>query len=109
MMTASEVAKHLLQSCESLRYYKSFMFGSSLYGVGNDFDVLIVGPSGQLLSQLKAEFKLAGNELPLDVLYMLPEEEEETRFISCQACVTLAHLVDSDEQRSEITSGGGSL
>lgn len=108
MMIASEVARYLLQSCESLGYYKSFMFGSSLHGVGNDFDILIVGPSGQLLSQLKSELKLAGNELPLDVLYMLPEEEEETKFISHQACIPLAHLADSDEQCYEMTSGGRS-
>lgn len=97
LMTACEVARHLLISCESLREFESFMFGSSLFGVGSDFDILIVGPSGEALSRLKAELRLAGSELPLDVLYMLPAEAEETGFVTNVGCITLAKLVDSEE------------
>lgn len=98
--TAREVAKHLLTSCESLRAYESYMFGSSLLGLGSDYDILIVGPSGELLSKLKSELSFAGKELPLDVLYMLPGEAAETGFVRREECVTLAQLADSGERGS---------
>lgn len=96
LMTAGEVAKHLLRCCHSLREFESFMFGSSLHGVGNDFDILIVGPSGEPLLRLKAELKVAAKELPLDVLIMLPEEAVATAFISRERCITLAQLAGSE-------------
>lgn len=95
LKTACEVARYLLKSCESLREFESFMFGSSLYGVGSDFDILIVGPSGEPLSRLKAELKFAGEELPLDVLYMLPAEAEKTGFVTGERCITLSQLANS--------------
>lgn len=98
LMTAREVSRYLLKSCESLREFESFMFGSSLFGVGSDFDILIVGPSDVPLSRLKAELRLAGKELPLDVLYMLPAEAEETGFITSEGCITLAQLADSEKR-----------
>lgn len=98
LMTACEVARYLLKSCESLREFESFMFGSSLFGVGSDFDILIVGPSGEPLSRLKAELRLAGKELPLDVLYMLPAEAEATGFVASAGCITLAQLADSEKR-----------
>lgn len=104
LMTAHEVAKFLLQSCESLRQFESFMFGSSLLGAGSDFDILIVGPSGGPLSRLKAELRLAGMELPLDILYMLPAEAEETAFVSRQACVTLAQLAGFETMNNNANS-----
>lgn len=91
-MTACEVARYILRSCESLREFESYMFGSSLFGVGSDFDILIVGPSGEPLSRLKAELGLAGKELPLDVLYMLLAEAEETRFVTSAGCISLSQL-----------------
>lgn len=94
-MTASEVAKHLLDSCESLGEFESFMFGSSIFGVGNDFDILIVGPSGDSLSRLKAELKIAGSELSLDILCMLHEEVMETEFVTAAGCMTLTELAES--------------
>lgn len=72
------------------------MFGSSLFGVGSDFDILIVGPAGDLLFRLKAELRHAGQELPLDVLFMLPEEVEETGFVSSEACISLSQLAESN-------------
>ncbi len=96
LMKASGVARHLLKSCESLREFESYMFGSSLLGVGSDFDILIVGPPGDALLRLKAELRIAGKELPLDVLYMLPAEAEETGFVTSQGCITLAKLADSE-------------
>lgn len=96
LMTACEVARFLLKSCESLREFESFMFGSSLFRVGSDFDILIVGPSGEPLSRLKGELILAGKELPLDVLYMLPAEAEETGFVTSAGCIALAQLADSE-------------
>lgn len=98
LMTAREVAKHLLKSCEALREFESFMFGSSLFGVGSDFDILIVGPSGELLSRLKAELRLAGKDLPLDVLYMLPAEAEATGFITNEGCISLERLATSEKR-----------
>jgi hypothetical protein len=95
-MTACEVAQHLLKFCESLREFESFMFGSSLVGVGSDFDILVVGPSGEPLSRLKAELSLAGEELPLDVLHMLPIEAEETKFVTNAGCITLEQMAKSD-------------
>lgn len=96
LMTACEVAQHLLKSCESLREFKSFMFGSSLVGVGTDFDILVVGPPGKPLSRLKAELRRAGEKLPLDVLHMLPMEAEETRFVIKAGCITLEQLAKSE-------------
>jgi predicted nucleotidyltransferase len=68
------------------------MFGSSLSGVGNDIDILIVGPSGDPLLRLKAELRIAAKELPLDVLFMLPAEAEATNFIARKGCIALAVL-----------------
>lgn len=96
LMTSVDVARHLLGVCPSLRDYESFMFGSSLYGVGSDFDVLIVGPSGEPLARLKKELKVAGAELPLDVLFMLPEEAEHTGFVARERCISLSRLAGSD-------------
>ena len=96
LMTAAEVAGHLLETCPSLRHFESFMFGSSLYGVGSDFDVLVVGPSGEPLTCLKKELRVAGSELPLDILYMLPEEAEHTEFVTREGCVPLSTLAGSD-------------
>ena len=96
LMTAGEVAGYLLKSCGALREFESFMFGSSLFGVGSDFDILIVGPSGEPLSRLKSELRLAGEELPLDILYMLPAEERETGFVMSEGCITLAQLACSE-------------
>lgn len=93
-MTAGEVATYLLRCCGSLRAFEPFMFGSALLGVGADFDILIVGPAGEHLSRLKAELSVAANELPLDVLYMLPEEAEATEFVARQGCISLSQLAD---------------
>ena len=92
LMKASEVAKHILAFCPALSEFNPYMFGSALVGVGSDFDILIIGPSGNLLSQLKKEIKAAGSELPLDVIYMLPEEAEETNFVSTQKCIPFEKL-----------------
>ncbi|WP_198678664.1 hypothetical protein [Idiomarina seosinensis] len=91
-MKAPEVAKHILMSCPSLSEFQAYMFGSSLIGVGRDFDILIIGPSGSALSQLKLEIRAAGSMLPLDVLYMLPEEAEETNFLERKKCISFEKL-----------------
>ena len=96
LMSVNDVARHLLKTCNSLKFFECFMFGSSLLGVGTDYDILVVGPAGEALIQLKAELKIAGAELPLDILYMLPKEAEETDFIVKQKCVSLSHLVTLD-------------
>ncbi len=97
LMTASEVASFLLETCMSLSEFESYMFGSSLYGIGNDYDILIIGPSGEPLSRLKSELKLAGQELPLDILYMVPAEAKETEFVTNEGCITLFNLANSDK------------
>lgn len=91
-MSAREVAKHLVESCASLTEFDSYMFGSSIRGFGNDFDILIIIFSTTSIEKLKSEIAIAGAELPLDVLYMLPEEECETEFIERQGCVSLTQL-----------------
>jgi hypothetical protein len=91
-MNAHEVAKFLLTSCPTLSLFTSYMFGSSLNGLGSDFDILIVGPSGDKLKQLKGGIKHAGIALPLDVLYMLPEGAEETNFALRENCIPLENL-----------------
>ena len=92
LMTANEIAAHLLESCESLSRFDSYMFGSTLRGIGQDIDILVVGPGGNALSQLKEEMRSAGEKLPLHVLYMLPSEMSRTEFVARENCVPLAHL-----------------
>ncbi len=94
-MNGRDVARYLLESCKTLNEFESYMFGSSLNRVGTDFDILIVGPSGEPLSRLKQELKLAGSELPLDLLFMLPSEAVETNFIVRESCVSFTELAKS--------------
>ncbi|MBB2685243.1 UNVERIFIED_ORG: hypothetical protein GGD47_002831 [Rhizobium etli] len=91
-MGRAEVAGHLLSSCPALVDYQAYMFGSSLHGIGEDFDILIVGPGGEALARLKSQIAQAGSELPLHVLYMLPSEGEETGFVAKEGCVPLSDL-----------------
>lgn len=108
LMTAKQVARHILGCCKSLHEFQAFMFGSSLYGFGSDIDILIVGPSGEPLSRLKTELRLASEEIPLDILCMLPAEAEETQFVVQEGCVPLAdvaaveRLKDGVEGQSEL-------
>ncbi|EGD17608.1 nucleotidyltransferase family protein [Xanthomonas hortorum] len=88
------MASFILRTCASLRHFEPYMFGSSLSGIGSDFDILIIGPNHAPLSELKAEMRMAAQALPLDVLYMLPEEQHETSFINLQGCVSL-HVIAS--------------
>ena len=92
LKTAPELAAHLIQSCPALKQYQSYMFGSSLRGVISDYDLLMVGPAGSPLVDLKAQLRVAGEELPLDILYMLPDEATETDFIAREGCVSLTEL-----------------
>lgn len=96
IISAREVAIHLLGKCRSLHEFEAFMFGSSLFGIGSDFDILIIGPSGDRLDRLKAELRDAGEELPLDILYMLPEEARITGFVEEEGCASLLQLAASD-------------
>jgi len=98
LMTAEEVACYLLETCGSLAEFESFMFGSSLSAVGSDYDILIVGPSGVSLTRLKSELRAAANELPLDVLYMLPTEAAETEFVIREGCINLWQLAASTKR-----------
>jgi predicted nucleotidyltransferase len=95
LMTASEIAIHLLGTCKSLGQFDAFMFGSTLRGVGEDIDILVVGPEGEVLSQLKREFEAAGEFLPLHILYMLPSEERHAEFLTRQMCVPLTILASN--------------
>ena len=105
-MNATEVAKHILISCPTLSEFQAYMFGSSLVGVGSDFDILIIGPSGLALLQLKLEIRAAGVMLPLDVLYMLPEEAEETNFVERNKCISFEKLckLNGDNMKELSTS-----
>ena len=92
LMTASEVAAYLLRGCKSLERFDSYMFGSTLIGVGQDIDILIVGPGGDALTELKQEMRLASENLPLHVLYLQPSEARDTEFVTREKCVPLAYL-----------------
>lgn len=95
LMTASEIAVHLLGTCATLEHFAAYMFGSTVHGVGADIDILIVGPGGNLLAQLKKEMQCAGESLPLHILYMQPSEEHHTRFVAREKCIPLAQLASS--------------
>lgn len=92
LMTASEIAVHLLRTCASLEHFDAYMFGSTLQGFGQDIDILIVGPSGDLLAQLKKEMQCAGESLPLHILYMQRSEEYQTQFVVRENCIPLVQL-----------------
>lgn len=94
-MTAREVAVHILDSCVSLKHFEAYMFGSTLHGVGEDIDLLIVGPAGNLLAQLKNELRTAGESLPLHILYMQPSQEHRTQFVARENCIPLAKLASA--------------
>lgn len=96
MMSASEVAVHLLKSCPSLEHFEAYMFGSSIVGIGADFDILIVGPRGSLLSKVKIELRHAAEALPLHVVCMLPSEALHTQFVAREKCVPLSQLALAD-------------
>lgn len=95
LMTANEIAIYLLHTCGSLNEFESYLFGSSLGGLGNDIDILIVGPTGEKLSRLKQELAVAGRDLPLDILYMDHSEELETSFVEKERCKKLSELAQS--------------
>lgn len=92
LMKATEIAAHLIDKCDALSDFESYMFGSSLHGVGCDIDILIVGPPGKKMSRLKRQLAVAGRELPLDVLVMEPSEARETGFVANENCVALSVL-----------------
>lgn len=92
LMTASEIALHLLGNCGSLEQFEVYMFGSTLHGVGEDIDILVVGSAGDALSKLKQEIRMASEFLPLHILYMQPSEEWRTGFVAREHCVLLKKL-----------------
>jgi hypothetical protein len=94
-MTASEIAAHLFGCCSSLEQFNVYMFGSTLCGIGEDVDILVVGPGGDSLSRLKRELRTAGEFLPLHILYMQPSEARHTEFVAREKCVLLRNLVAS--------------
>ena len=97
LMTAGEIAALLLGHCGSLRQFDAYMFGSTLLGVGEDIDILVVGPGGDVLSRLKQELYSAGECLPLHILFMQPSEERHTNFVASENCVPLAQLASASE------------
>ena len=92
-MKPSTIATHLLTCCKSLVSFDAYLFGSTLNGVGEDIDILVVGPGGETLSNLKAEMQSAGEQLPLHILCMLPSEAEQSEFVLKERCVPLVDLV----------------
>jgi hypothetical protein len=95
LMTAGEIAAHLIGCCGSLARFDVYMFGSTLEGIGEDIDILVVGPGGVALAQIKQEMRLAAENLPLHILYMQPSEVHHTEFIARENCVPLAQLASS--------------
>lgn len=72
------------------------MFGSALAGVWAGIDILIVGPGGSLLSQVKGELRSAGEALPLHLLCMLPSEALHAQFVAKEKSVPLSQLALSN-------------
>lgn len=99
-MKAGAIAAHLLTCCGSLANFDAYMFGSTLNGVGEDIDILVIGPGGGTLSNLKAEMRSAGEQLPLHILCMLPSEADESEFVLKERCVPLVHLAKSAAPRA---------
>lgn len=99
-MTAGEIAVHLLECCESLARFDAYIFGSTLHGIGQDIDILVVGPGGEALSQLKTEMRSAGERLPLHILCMEPSEASRTEFVTKERCVSLVQLAASVAPRA---------
>ena len=93
LMTTSEIASHLLGSCASLEHFEVYLFGSTLHGVGEDIDILVVGPDGEALTKLKQELRMASDFLPLHILYMRPSEERRTEFVAREKCINLKKLM----------------
>jgi len=91
-MNASEIAMELLSKCPSLKNYEAYMFGSYLNGIGVDIDVLIVGISHDRFAAVKSELALCSRELPLDVIFMEPDEANETNFVIDAGCVPFEKL-----------------
>ncbi|MGK7652257.1 nucleotidyltransferase domain-containing protein [Roseovarius sp. B08] len=91
-MAADEIAAFLLGSCSSLRQFDVYIFGSTLNGIGEDIDILVVGPSDEALSQVKRELQKAEERLPLHILYMEPSEARYTDFVRREGCIPLAQL-----------------
>lgn len=102
LISAGEVALLLLERCASLKHFDAYMFGSTLHGVGEDIDILIVGPAGDLLVQLKKELHVAGESLPLHILYMQPSEERRTQFVAREKCVSLTQLATVARQACSV-------
>ncbi|WP_371424692.1 nucleotidyltransferase domain-containing protein [Tardiphaga sp.] len=99
-MKAGAIAAHLLACCGSLVSFDAYMFGSTLNGVGQDIDILVVGPVGEKLVNLKAEIQSAGEQLPLHILCMLPSEAHESEFVLKERCVPLVDLATSVAPRA---------
>ncbi|MHA6724192.1 nucleotidyltransferase domain-containing protein [Sphingomonas sp. RS2018] len=100
ILKAGAIAAHLLTRCESLASFDAYMFGSTLNGVGEDIDILVVGPSGETLSNLKAEMQSAGRQLPLHILCMLPSEADRSEFVLKERCIPLVDLAMSVAPRA---------
>ena len=98
-MTAGEVAAYLMECCSALANFEAYIFGSTLRGIGQDIDILIVGPPGDALSRLKAEMALAEEELPLHIMYMQPSEAKRTDFVVREKCVSLPQQARLVKQR----------
>lgn len=95
-MNTREIASHILRCCTLHSQFEFYMFGSTLHGVGEDIDILVVGPSGDALSQIKQELQHASECLPLHILYMQPSEVKYTEFVTRENCVPLKQLLRQD-------------
>lgn len=92
-MTASEISVHLLGACASPEHFDAYMFGSTLHGFGQDIDILVIGPGGGLLAQIKKEMQCAGQSLPLHILYMQPSEECHSQFVARESAFRSSNLL----------------
>lgn len=85
------ITKRLLKSNEDIQEIEVFIFGSVQRRESPhlDVDLLVTYRTTSELKRVQSVLKELGMELPLDVIYMYPEEEQEVGFIVGQRCTRI--------------------
>jgi hypothetical protein len=92
---AKKIAFHIIEGCPSLNNTETYMFGSTLNGIGHDVDILVIYHDIKALIRIKEEIAKVSESLPLHVLYLDQKEAIETDFVVQQRCVPLSKLARS--------------
>ena len=83
--------KRLLNSKDDIDDIEVFVFGSvqRREPPHSDVDLLVTYRTTTELKKVQSVLKELDTELPLDVIYMHPEEEQELGFIDGQQCIRI--------------------